>query len=106
MGAASVPPARRAPSEGRSRFLKPERRRRPRTALPRSTGTGAVHPNAVITDTRTVALPAAERPATPDPHGEEGPPALRANKLDLLERLADDLAHEIKNPLHSMVINL
>ena len=31
---------------------------------------------------------------------------LRANKLDLLERLADDLAHEIKNPLHSMVINL
>jgi signal transduction histidine kinase len=35
-----------------------------------------------------------------DPH------AVRANKLDLLERLADDLAHEIKNPLHSMVINL
>ena len=32
--------------------------------------------------------------------------AVRANKLDLLERLADDLAHEIKNPLHSMVINL
>jgi signal transduction histidine kinase len=31
---------------------------------------------------------------------------LRANKLELLERLADDLAHEIKNPLHSMVINL
>lgn len=35
-----------------------------------------------------------------DPH------ALRANKLDLVERLADDLAHEIKNPLHSIVINL
>jgi signal transduction histidine kinase len=34
------------------------------------------------------------------------PVAVRANKLDLLERLADDLAHEIKNPLHSMVINL
>jgi signal transduction histidine kinase len=34
------------------------------------------------------------------------PVSLRANKLDLLERLADDLAHEIKNPLHSMVINL
>lgn len=34
------------------------------------------------------------------------PAAVRANKLDLLERLADDLAHEIKNPLHSMVINL
>ncbi|HET7462558.1 MAG TPA: histidine kinase dimerization/phospho-acceptor domain-containing protein [Longimicrobium sp.] len=31
---------------------------------------------------------------------------LRANKLGLLERLADGLAHEIKNPLHSMVINL
>jgi signal transduction histidine kinase len=34
------------------------------------------------------------------------PDAVRANKLDLLERLADALAHEIKNPLHSMVINL
>jgi nitrogen fixation/metabolism regulation signal transduction histidine kinase len=32
--------------------------------------------------------------------------AVRANKLEILERLADDLAHEIKNPLHSMVINL
>jgi signal transduction histidine kinase len=31
---------------------------------------------------------------------------IRANKLELVERLADDLAHEIKNPLHSMVINL
>jgi signal transduction histidine kinase len=31
---------------------------------------------------------------------------IRANKLDLLEALADDLAHEIKNPMHSMVINL
>jgi signal transduction histidine kinase len=30
----------------------------------------------------------------------------RVNRLDLLERVADDLAHEIKNPLHSMVINL
>ncbi len=38
----------------------------------------------------------------------ENPEALvvRANKLDILERLADDMAHEIKNPLHSMVINL
>lgn len=34
------------------------------------------------------------------------PLAVRANKLELLERLADALAHEIKNPLHSMVINL
>lgn len=32
--------------------------------------------------------------------------AIRTNKLALVERLADDLAHEIKNPLHSMVINL
>lgn len=42
--------------------------------------------------------------ATPADNGEAL--ALRANKLDLLERLADGLAHEIKNPLHSMVINL
>lgn len=34
------------------------------------------------------------------------PAAIRENKLSLVERLADDLAHEIKNPLHSMVINL
>jgi signal transduction histidine kinase len=34
------------------------------------------------------------------------PLLIRSNKLDLLERMADDLAHEIKNPLHSMVINL
>lgn len=34
------------------------------------------------------------------------PQAIRANKLELVERFADDLAHEIKNPLHSMVINL
>jgi signal transduction histidine kinase len=32
--------------------------------------------------------------------------AIRDNKLTIVERLADDLAHEIKNPLHSMVINL
>lgn len=38
-------------------------------------------------------------------HGADSQ-ALRANKLALVERLADDLAHEIKNPLHSMVINL
>jgi len=29
-----------------------------------------------------------------------------ANRLDLVSRWADDLAHEIKNPLHAMVINL
>jgi signal transduction histidine kinase len=31
---------------------------------------------------------------------------LQANRYQLLSRLADDLAHEIKNPLHAMVINL
>jgi two-component system, NtrC family, C4-dicarboxylate transport sensor histidine kinase DctB len=31
---------------------------------------------------------------------------LRARRYDLVSRLADDLAHEIKNPLHAMVINL
>lgn len=31
---------------------------------------------------------------------------LQANRFELISRLADDLAHEIKNPLHSMVINL
>jgi signal transduction histidine kinase len=34
------------------------------------------------------------------------PSAVLANRIELLERAADDLAHEIKNPLHSMVINL
>ena len=31
---------------------------------------------------------------------------LQANRLDLLSRLAGDISHEIKNPLHAMVINL
>lgn len=31
---------------------------------------------------------------------------IQANRLDLLSRLADDIAHEVKNPLHAMVINL
>lgn len=30
----------------------------------------------------------------------------QANRFDLVSRLADDLAHEIKNPLNSIVINL
>lgn len=30
----------------------------------------------------------------------------RANQFDLVSRLADDLAHEIKNPLNAIVINL
>lgn len=32
--------------------------------------------------------------------------AVRANRYDLLSRLADDLAHEIKNPLNAIVVNL
>jgi signal transduction histidine kinase len=31
---------------------------------------------------------------------------LRANRYDVLSRLADDLAHEIKNPLNAIVVNL
>ncbi len=31
---------------------------------------------------------------------------LQANRFRLLGRLADDLAHEIRNPLHAMIINL
>ena len=57
----------------------------------------------MITDTQTLVPPA---PSPPGPAPGQEPLVLRANKLDLLERLADDLAHEIKNPLHSMVINL
>lgn len=30
----------------------------------------------------------------------------RANRYDVLSRLADDLAHEIKNPLNAIVVNL
>jgi signal transduction histidine kinase len=44
-------------------------------------------------------------PAGPPSTGPD-PLAVRADKLELLERLSDALAHEIKNPLHSMVINL
>lgn len=39
----------------------------------------------------------------PTPVNEE---QFRANRFDLVSRLADDLAHEIKNPLNSIVINL
>lgn len=35
-----------------------------------------------------------------------GTPAMEAYRLLLLGRIADDLSHEIKNPLHAMVINL
>ncbi|HSU12829.1 histidine kinase dimerization/phospho-acceptor domain-containing protein [Longimicrobium sp.] len=58
--------------------------------------------------TETPSLHPAGAGAPPHPPGPDAADglALRANKLDLLERLADDLAHEIKNPLHSMVINL
>ena len=31
---------------------------------------------------------------------------IRANRYELVSGLADDLAHEIRNPLHAIVINL
>jgi signal transduction histidine kinase len=34
------------------------------------------------------------------------PAEIQARRMDLVARWADDLAHEIKNPLHAMVINL
>jgi len=41
------------------------------------------------------------------PPGAAGLPAeVRANRYDVLSRLADDLAHEIKNPLNAIVVNL
>ena len=52
------------------------------------------------------AMPTSGDPSAAPPRDHPEELELRANKLDLLERLADDLAHEIKNPLHSMVINL
>lgn len=33
-------------------------------------------------------------------------PDVRANRYDVVSRLADDLAHEIKNPLNAIVVNL
>jgi signal transduction histidine kinase len=54
----------------------------------------------------THAVPHAPPGASDPPSDDADGLMLRANKLDLLERLADGLAHEIKNPLHSMVINL
>src|SRR5690606_23973046 len=39
--------------------------------------------------------------ATPDTRRD-----LLASRYRLISRLADDLAHEIKSPLHAMVINL
>lgn len=46
---------------------------------------------------------------TTDPGSMDRPPLSRderANRFDVLSRLADDLAHEIKNPLNAMVVNL
>lgn len=42
---------------------------------------------------------------SPDDRPVDGGTA-RDHKLALIERMADDLAHDIRNPLHSMVINL
>ena len=33
-------------------------------------------------------------------------PEIRANRYDVVSRIADDLAHEIKNPLNAIVVNL
>lgn len=43
-----------------------------------------------------------------EPNAVSGPaPAeLRANRYDVVSRLADDLAHEIKNPLNAIIVNL
>ena len=38
--------------------------------------------------------------------GPATPVAIRANRYDVLSRLADDVAHEIKNPLNAIVVNL
>lgn len=42
-------------------------------------------------------------------HGESEDPTsmdIQVNRLRVLDRLADDLAHEVKNPLNAVVINL
>lgn len=53
------------------------------------------------------------KPATVAPHAADSRqaevrPGLdeRANRYDVVSRLADDLAHEIRNPLNAMVVNL
>ena len=80
----------------------------PPRSRPGGAARGALHLRDVTTETRI--LESAQAPPGPATADAAAPAAdglaLRANKLDLLERLADDLAHEIKNPLHSMVINL
>jgi signal transduction histidine kinase len=57
------------------------------------------HPRGTLSES-TRSRPESRSSPPPDPL------AIRADRLDLLERLSDSLAHEIKNPLHSMVINL
>src|SRR5688500_20395618 len=53
------------------------------------------------------------KPATPAAHVADieqadvtPAPDGRANRYDVVSRLADDLAHEIKNPLNAIVVNL
>lgn len=53
------------------------------------------------------------KPAAPATHGEDiqsgdvsQAPETRANRYEVVSRLADDLAHEIKNPLNAIVVNL
>jgi signal transduction histidine kinase len=86
------------PSAGRSRPLLG-------AVLSWTAATGAVCPGAGPRPKRTTLSDSIRS----DPSGAAlavADPNVRANKLELLERLADALAHEIKNPLHSMVINL
>jgi len=45
-------------------------------------------------------------PETNEPREPELELDIRANRYDVLSRLADDLAHEIKNPLNAIVVNL
>jgi signal transduction histidine kinase len=86
------------PSAGRTRPLLG-------AVLSWTAATGAVCPGAGPRPKRTTLSDSIRS----DPSGAAlavADPNVRANKLELLERLADALAHEIKNPLHSMVINL
>ncbi|HSJ14087.1 MAG TPA: histidine kinase dimerization/phospho-acceptor domain-containing protein [Longimicrobiales bacterium] len=39
-------------------------------------------------------------------HDEPSPEQARASRYELISRIADDVAHELKNPLNSIVINL
>lgn len=52
---------------------------------------------------RAEALPGRTVKSVPSQLSDE---QIRANRFELVSRLADDLAHEVKNPLNAIVINL